>query len=459
MAHIYKTALFIFRRDLRLHDNTALIAALKEAERVICCFIFDPRQTEEKNQYRSMNSLQFMTESLQDLQQQLAEKEGHLYLFCGQAHDVLKDLLAQEKIDAVFSNKDYTPFSIKRDAALEKICTQQNVAWRQCDDIMLNAPESVLTGNGTPYGKFTPYFKKCSLIPVARPANLPAGTFVAKKITGDQPKKIFSTIAPEENKEIKVHGGRAHSAKILKNLARFKNYEEERNFPELDSTNLSAYIKFGTHSIREVYWALCETLGKHHPLIAQLYWHDFYTQASFHTPSVFGNAFVEKYNDLPWNNSAHDFNAWCNGTTGFPIVDAGMRELNATGFMHNRVRMIVASFLTKDLHINWQKGEKYFAQKLVDYDPCVNNGNWQWAASTGYDAQPYFRIFNPWLQQAKFDPECVYIKKWVPELQNYSPKTIHTLFKNSLPVVKGYPRPMVDHTIESKKAILVYKQA
>ena len=198
-------------------------------------------------------------------------------------------------------------------------------------------------------------------------------------------------------------------------------------------------------------WAL------HIPLIKQLYWRDFFTQVAYHSPFVFGQPFHEKYSKLPWSNSEKAFTAWCTGTTGFPIVDAGMRELNATGFMHNRVRMIVASFLTKDLHIDWRKGERYFAQQLVDYDPAVNNGNWQWCASTGCDAQPYFRIFNPWLQQKKFDPQCIYIKKWVPELQKILPLTIHTWYKEDSPPIKNYPRPMVDHGVESKKAKELYK--
>lgn len=194
-------------------------------------------------------------------------------------------------------------------------------------------------------------------------------------------------------------------------------------------------------------------------LIQQLFWRDFFTHVAYNSPYVFGEAFQQRFNNLNWSKSKKNFEAWCEGKTGFPIVDAGMRQMNKTGFMHNRPRMIVASFLTKDLHLNWLWGEKYFAQQLEDYDPCVNNGNWQWSASTGCDAQPYFRIFNPWTQQKKFDSDCTYIKEWVPELKNIDPKIIHSWHKESSPKIKGYPRPIVDHSEEQKLAKKFYKEA
>ena len=205
-----------------------------------------------------------------------------------------------------------------------------------------------------------------------------------------------------------------------------------------------------------VYHTIAKTLGHNHPLIQQLYWRDFFTHVAFHTPHVFGHAYNKKFEHIPWKHNVAHFEAWQKGKTGFPIVDAGMRQLNQTGFMHNRVRMIVASFLVKNLHINWQKGERYFAQKLIDYDPAVNNGNWQWCASTGCDAQPYFRIFNPWLQQKKFDPHAVYIKTWVPELQKVSVDHIHqwhTLHGSA----HAYPQPIVSHKSTSNQTKLLFK--
>ena len=193
-------------------------------------------------------------------------------------------------------------------------------------------------------------------------------------------------------------------------------------------------------------------------MVAQLYWRDFFTHQLFHDPHLLGHAGVAKYDALTWNYDKKQFRAWCEGMTGFPIVDAGMRQLNATGFMHNRVRMITASFLIKDLGIDWQWGERYFAQKLIDYDPALNNGNWQWVASTGTCAQPYFRIFNPWLQQKRYDPDCLYIKQWMPELKTISARQLHTLFKAKQPVVDGYPLPMVDHAQAAKQALRMFKQ-
>jgi deoxyribodipyrimidine photo-lyase len=198
-----------------------------------------------------------------------------------------------------------------------------------------------------------------------------------------------------------------------------------------------------------------EALGSEHALLRQFYWRDFFTHIGFHFPQVFGHAFHQRYDNIQWRNDKDEFQAWAEGRTGFPIVDAGMRQLNQTGCMHNRVRMIVASFLVKDLLINWRWGERYFAQHLLDYDPCVNNGNWQWAASTGCDAQPYFRIFNPWLQQKKFDAECVYIKRWLPELQKYSPAIIHNWFQK--PLAGNYPPPMIDHAVRTQQAKLLFQ--
>ncbi|MBW3021154.1 FAD-binding domain-containing protein, partial [Candidatus Woesearchaeota archaeon] len=211
----------------------------------------------------------------------------------------------------------------------------------------------------------------------------------------------------------------------------------------------------GTISIREIYSSFKENFQE--VLINEVYWRDFFTHIIYHFPNVLDGAFKNKYDKIKWDNDKKLFQKWCEGKTGFPIVDAGMRELNTTGYMHNRVRMIVASFLVKDLHINWQWGEKYFAQNLIDYDPAVNNGNWQWAASTGCDAQPYFRIFNPWSQQEKFDRDCEYIKKWVPELKDLTSYEIHNLYKNHN--LKNYPKPIVEHKEESQKAKEMFKRA
>lgn len=240
-------------------------------------------------------------------------------------------------------------------------------------------------------------------------------------------------------------------------MGQFQNYKDTHDFPSLSTTLLSPHLKFGSLSIREVYHTIAAKLGGEHSLIRQLYWRDFYSQIAFHAPFVFGHPYQKKFQTLPWSENKKAFAAWCAGKTGFPIVDAGMRQLNQTGFMHNRVRMIVASFLVKDLHINWLWGERYFAQQLIDYDPAVNNGNWQWCASTGCDPQPYFRIFNPWLQQKKFDPEAEYIKKWVVELQDIPTQLIHNWYRSD-DIIPHYPRPIVEHSKESKKAKEDYRR-
>jgi deoxyribodipyrimidine photo-lyase len=240
-------------------------------------------------------------------------------------------------------------------------------------------------------------------------------------------------------------------------MSRFENYEAERDYPSLQgTTGLSAHNKLGTISIREFYHYVRNELGEGHPLIRQLYWRDFFTHLAYHFPDVFRQAFKEKFRNIRWDYNNSMFHAWCSGSTGFPIVDAGMRQLNATGFMHNRVRMIAASFLVKDLHIDWHLGEMYFASQLVDYDPCVNNGNWQWSASTGADSQPYFRVLNPWLQQKKYDPDCEYIRRWVPELREMSASDIHGLEKKQPPASTGYPSSIVDHKAERERTLAVF---
>lgn len=438
----YSTSLFIFRRDLRLHDNTALHEALWLSMRVIPCFIFDPRQI-EPHPYQSKPGLQFMLQSIDDLQQQLQSEGGTLALYHARPEHVVKQLFEQQQIQAVFINRDYTPFSRRRDDELAIVCNQLGIALLAFPDTLLSEPEQAMKNDKTPYKVFTAFYNNARQLPVALPQALVKWNFlaIASAFTIDQ--LGLAQVEPV------IKGGRNQALAILDNLGDCADYQNTRDFPALDATSkLSAHLKFGTCSIREAYWAISERLGTEHPLIRQLYWRDFFTHIAYHFPRVFGQAFLEKFAGLHWDNNPDYFQAWCDGKTGFPIVDAGMRELNATGFMHNRVRMIAASFLVKDLGIDWRWGERYFAQHLVDYDPCVNNGNWQWAASTGCDAQPYFRIFNPWLQQLKFDRDCRYIYRWLPELQIFPPQTIHQWDKKHS--VCGYPAPIVDHARKSQ---------
>lgn len=454
MKQPHELSLFIFRRDLRLDDNTALINALASSKKVIPCFIFDPRQVNDSNRYKSAHCLQFMIESLKELEHEITRHNGVLYLFHGVAEVVVEKLLLKLPIDALFFNNDYTPFSTMRDNAIKKACADLERACITFDDLTLVPPHSFFNKQKKPYQIFTPFFNAAKKIAVQSP----------KKFTKPRTSALFTDpiklpsidlsreltrrgkILTTKNELLAVHGGRSKGLQILHEIGDFKNYSSTHDIPEISTTHLSAYLKFGAISAREAYYAISNKLGAHHPLIRQLYWRDFFTYIAYHFPRVFGHAFREKYDRSSWSTNRAHFDRWCAGNTGFPIIDAGMRQLNATGFMHNRVRMIVASFLAKDLQIDWRKGERYFAQQLVDYDPAVNNGNWQWCASTGADAQPYFRTFNPWLQQKKFDPECVYVKTWVPELRAHSARQIHGLHKTS---VDGYPAPMIER--EKKK--------
>lgn len=445
-------ALFIFRRDLRLEDNTGLISASKDSKIVIPAFIFDPMQADKKkNLYFSNNAFEFLVESLDNLDSELRKKKGQLYLFEGIAHEVVEKLIKKEDIDTVYVNKDYTPFSKLRDKQIEDVCKKNNVKFHSLSDALLNEPERTLKSDGKPYTIFTPYWNNVSKIPVRNPTKNSYSNYY----TGNIPIQTSLTKYSNNKNLLRIHGGRVDGLKVLKKISQLEKYSDERDYPALDKTSkLSAHLKFGTVSIREAYQVVASTLNENHHLLRQFYWRDFFYHIAHNFPKVFGNAFQDKYDKVNWDNDNKLFDAWKNGLTGVPIVDAGMRELNATGYMHNRVRMIVASFLTKDLHIDWRLGEKYFAQKLVDYDPCINNGNWQWAASTGCDAQPYFRIFNPWRQQQRFDTECKYIKKWISELKDVEPNIIHNLENNTL---KNYPKPIINHSIESKNAILRYK--
>ncbi len=455
MIKSHRLGLHIFRRDLRLQDNTALIAALSAAEHVIPCFIFDPRQL-KNNPYASDASLSFLAHSLAALDTELKAKGSRLYLFYGEASQVIEKLIATLPINLMSFNQDYTPFSLKRDAAIEALVKQHKLTLFNPHDALLHAPGDILKPDGTPYTVFTPFFRRASQASVLPPKRNTHENYYREAIQGTDTQTLL-TLLKKYRPAFLLKGGREEAKTLLKACANLDDYKTQRNIPAVKGTStLSAHHKYGTLSIRETYTFIQKLLGPSHALITELYWRDFFTHVAFHFPHVYEHAFHQKYDKLPWKNNTKAFQAWCSGNTGFPIVDAGMRELNTTGYMHNRVRMITASFLCKDLQLNWRLGEQYFATQLQDYDPAVNNGNWQWAASTGCDAQPYFRIFNPWRQQVTFDPECLYIKKWIPELARFLPKHIHALGETMLNN-SNYPQPMVNHAIAAKETLVRYR--
>jgi len=458
MARQFQRSLFIFRRDLRLEDNIGLQFALEKSDQVIVCFIFTPEQIKQ-NPYRSDHCLQFMIESLVELEEALDKKGGRLFLFFDKMEKVVTECIRELKIDAVVVNQDYTPYSLARDAKIESICKKGGASFHSFEDALLHPIEETRKSDGKPYTIFTPYHRNAERLEVALPVGSRRANYYTKAIPFSKGKELYDEILPQRTKQ--RHGGRKAALAILSKLSRFSHYATVRDFPaEEGTTHLSAHLKFTTCSVREAYYAIQDSLGANSPLLRSLYWRDFFTSIAFHFPHVFSSSFHPKYDKIRWNQDESSFKRWCEGNTGFPIVDAGMREMNETGFMHNRVRMIVASFLVKDLHIDWHWGEKYFAQTLIDYDPAVNNGNWQWVASTGCDAQPYFRVFNPWAQQAKFDPDCAYIKQWVPEIAGLAPDEIHTwhLEQGEGKRLK-YPKPMVDHAKEAKIALAAYIKA
>lgn len=456
----FRRTLFIFRRDLRLDDNNALLAALEQSEEVIPLFIFDPRQIGPKNDYRSLKAIAFMIDSLHDLDGQLNKKQSRLLCGYDVAEEFLDRLLSKSSIDAVFWNKDYTPFSLKRDEQLEHVCIRHQKSFFSLHDALLINPETVHSASNTPYTIFTPFFKTTAKLEVSQPRPCRYKNFASQSLpeTDDLTTLVTKLGISCAREQLIEHGGTTLAKGILKKIGSFSEYGTTHDFPEIPTTLLSPHNKFGTISIRQVYHSIAKKLGEGHPLIRQLYWRDFFTYVAYHSPFVFGAPYHEKWAKIPWENDEAAFKRWCQGTTGFPLVDAGMRQLNQTGFMANRVRMVVASFLVKDLHIDWRWGERYFAQHLIDYDPAVNNGNWQWAASTGCDAQPYFRIFNPWIQQKKFDPECLYIKQWIPELKQINPKIIHAWFKQKDISNIVYPAPMIDHSAQARRALAIYKR-
>ena len=430
----YKTTLFIFTRDLRIEDNSALIEACKRSDTVIACFILNPKFVNDSFRAR------FLLDCIEDLAAEFSKRNTVLQILHGDYAESLKLIASLQKIDAIFINEDFTPFAKKRQSEISEFAKQNKIQFHKYIDHLLYDPDLVKTKDGKPYTVFSQFFRTVTQMRVARPTKNDFRNFYAKKLGEKSPIKSHTPI----------NGGRKKALAILKDIENFKDYAEKRNYPKYSTTMLSAHNRFGTISVRELYYAVSDNLGSDHTLTSEIHWKEFFSHILYHFPHVTKNAFRAKYSKIQWKNDKTLLEAWKLGKTGFPIIDAGMRQLNETGFMHNRVRMIVASFLTKDLHIDWKYGERYFAEKLVDYDLAVNNGNWQWIASTGCDAQPWFRIFNPWLQQKKFDPECTYIKKWIPELESLTSEQIHRLENESF--AENYPRPIVHHARESKIA-------
>lgn len=456
---IHENGLFIFRRDFRVIDNVGLNLGNDICKRIYPIFIFTPEQVTGTNKYKSDNAVQFMIESLQDLSSQISKMGGRLSCFYGHNDSIISYLIKELNIDFVCFNADYSPYAIQRDLSIIHICDKNGINVDYGHDYYLHPPGTIVNGSGETYQKFTPFYETSLKHKVDSPAGLRKIHFssvnkhLQHSITLDDALNRFTKINPD----ILVHGGRDNAIKQMKISAKnIKNYSKTHNDLEKPTSQLSAYIKFGCVSIREVY----KTFRSKHDFIRQLFWRDFYSGILYSFPQVLGDALKLKYNKIKWHHNSRWFKAWCNGETGFPVVDAGMRQLNSTGYMHNRSRLIVASFLVKTLLISWEEGEKYFATRLTDYDPASNNGNWQWIAGSGADSNPFFRIFNPWSQQEEHDPDCEYIKTWVPELSSLEPKIIHnweTEYVNYKEI--KYPKPICDYADQKEKILKMYKDA
>lgn len=423
-------ALCWLRRDLRLSDQAALYHALRSGMPVIPVFIFDTNILNDLED-RADKRLQFIHDVLEQLQQQLIKKGSTLDVFYGTPEQAFVHWVKRYKVKAVFTNHDHEPYARERDAAVGLQLKASGIAFHTYKDQVIFEKDEVVKDNGGPYTVFTPYSKKWKL---------KLNDFYLKPYPSGE---NFYQQEPLPVPSLEAMGFEATDRNFPDTdieEALIRHYDQTRDFPAVDGTSrLSVHLRFGTISIR----ALAQRARKlNEVFLNELIWRDFYQMILWHFPQVVHQSFKKEYDGITWRNNEKEFQRWCEGQTGYPIVDAGMRELNATGYMHNRVRMVVASFLTKHLLIDWRWGEAYFAKKLLDYDLAANNGGWQWAAGSGCDAAPYFRVFNPTLQTQKFDKDLLYIRKWVPEVDDLT-----------------YVLPVVEHDVARKRALEVYGKA
>ena len=426
--------IFWFRRDLRLDDNVGFYNALKSDNPVLPLFIFDEEIL--KKLPKDDARLTFIYETLQKMRSKLEEKNGSsIAMFHGNPVAVFKNLLKKFNIGSVFTNRDYEPYAKERDIEIEQLLIKNNVEFKTFKDQVIFEQNEVTKKDGLPYVVYTPYMKVWKEQFKTHNLDFYYTSSFLKNLLQDKalPNLHLSDIGFTESTQ-----------KIVKQIvtpALIQNYEETRNFPAQDSTSkLGPHLRFGTVSIRKmIEKAITE---KNEIFWQELIWREFFMQILWHFPHTSKSSFKSKYDRIEWRNNEEEFKKWCSGETGYPLVDAGMRQLNATGFMHNRIRMLVGSFLCKHLLIDWRWGEAYFAEKLHDYEMASNIGNWQWVAGSGVDAAPYFRIFNPTTQIKKFDKDLAYIKKWVPDFQEFT-----------------YPQEMVDHKEARERCLSTYKKA
>lgn len=429
-------SLFWFRRDLRLSDNAGLYHALKSGIPVLPIFIFD-KHILDKLSDKQDRRVQFIHQTLSNLKAELEALGSTLHVFYGTPESVFSQLLEKYAVDTIYTNHDYERYAMERDDMVQEYVRSEGVGFQSFKDQVIFEKNEILSKSNESYTVFTPYMKKWkSVLTSFYTKAYPTERYFANLIKASEVDRVD---IPDLETMGFATSDISFPTKVV-NVNLLEKYAAQRDFPALDATSrLSVHLRFGTVSIRAL---VRQALVSSESWLNELIWRDFYFNIVYNFPHISeGKAFRPAYDRMEWRNNEAEFQAWCEGRTGYPIVDAGMRELNATGFMHNRVRMIVASFLVKHLVIDWRWGEAYFAEKLLDFDFSANNGGWQWAAGSGCDAAPYFRVFNPTLQTEKFDKQLSYIKKWVPDLNSFS-----------------YPQPLVNHEFARKRIVDLYQK-
>lgn len=469
----YARALVWFRRDLRDFDHAALHHALKQARQVVCAFIFD-REILDRLPKPADRRVEFIHASVAELQQALAAKGGGLVVRYGVAGEEIVRLAAELGVDALFYNHDDDPAGLARDADVETALTSRRVAVHHYKDTVIFERDEVLTGAGTPFSVFTPY--KNAWLKTLTPTCLrgwPIEDDTDRLVPQSTPLPSLEDMgfAPTNLRALKLPTGMAGGAQLFDDfLDRIDRYQEARDFPaQKGPSYLSVHLRFGTVSIRQLAGTAWQQGGRGaQTWLSELIWRDFYHQVLWHRPEVaHGHTFKLQYDALPWPDPPGHFEAWCAARTGYPLVDAAMRQLNQTGYMHNRLRMVAASFLTKDLLVDWRRGERYFADTLIDFDLAANSGGWQWAASVGCDAQPWFRIFNPVTQSERFDAQGRFIRRYLPELAGVADRYIHAPWtmpaaeqsRCGVVIGRDYPAPIVDHAAQRVQALALFRSA
>lgn len=472
MNKIFTNSVVWIRRDIRLHDHAALHFALKRSKNVYCVFIFDIdilSELKEKEDRR----IEFIWESLKEIKHTLIKLGSDIIIRHGRPKDLIPEIIRNNNCEALFFNKDYEKYAVSRDDGLSDHLSKENIVVESFKDQVLFEDREILTQSENPYTVFSPYrnnhLKKLNHDGIPEyECEINKSNFAKFK---DQDILSIETMGFKRTnlKNLKIPTGTSGGKKLLIDFKnRIDHYKSLRDYPGKKGVSyLSVHNRFGTISIREqALIAIKKNTEGASVWLNELIWRDFYFQILSNFPHVCeGKSFKAPCDQLQFENNPAYFNAWKHGKTGFPIVDAAMQQINQTGFMHNRLRMIVASFLVKDLLIDWRWGEEYFAEKLIDYDFAANNGGWQWAASTGCDAQPWFRIFNPILQSQKFDPEGLFIKRYLPSLQKLSNKEIHSPYDfyekkpDNFPIKLGvdYPLPIINHAEQRKKALKIFE--